>query len=201
MPADAGQRVHDFREVFDALRWLVRDGASWRMMPHDLPPWEAVYQQTQRWIDPGVFEAIVHDLRELLRLASGRAPEPSAQMKRADSVTDPNPAGAPSPSPWPKTARPAQRAPTYSSSRPTHQVPPRIHPFARISGALIGSASDLPILIRAAAGALPVLGHRLSDSWPPILLAAFFCPRSDSGPGKAAEIPAQIGICVSPQKE
>ena len=77
---DAPQRVHDLREVFDALRWIVRAGASWRMMPNDFPPWEAVYQQTQRWIDAGVFEAMVHDLRAVLRLSSGRAPDPSAAV-------------------------------------------------------------------------------------------------------------------------
>ena len=77
---DAPQRVHDLREVFDALRWIVRAGASWRMMPNDFPPWEAVYQQTQRWIDAGVFEAMVHDLRAVLRLSSGRAPDPSATV-------------------------------------------------------------------------------------------------------------------------
>jgi transposase len=36
------------------------------MMPNDFPPWEAVYQQTQRWIAAGVFEAMVHDLRAVL---------------------------------------------------------------------------------------------------------------------------------------
>jgi transposase len=77
---DAPQRVHDLREVFDALRWIVRAGASWRMMPNDFPPWEAVYQQTQRWIDAGVFEAMVHDLRAVLRLSSGRAPDPSGTV-------------------------------------------------------------------------------------------------------------------------
>jgi len=77
---DAPQRVHDLREVFDALCWIVRAGASWRMMPNDFPPWEAVYQQTQRWIDAGVFEAMVHDLRAVLRLSSGRAPDPSATV-------------------------------------------------------------------------------------------------------------------------
>jgi len=70
---DAPQRDHDLREVFDALRWIVRTGAPcWRLLPHDFPPWEAVYQQTQRWLAAGVFEAMVHDLRELLRLAAGR---------------------------------------------------------------------------------------------------------------------------------
>ncbi len=77
---DAPQRSHGLREVFDALRWIVRAGAPWRMMPNDFPPWEAVYQQTQRWINAGVFETMVHDLRAVLRLASGRAPDPSAAV-------------------------------------------------------------------------------------------------------------------------
>ena len=77
---DAPQRTHDLREVFDALRWIVRAGAPWRMLPHDFPPWEAVYQQTQRWLAAGVFEAMAHDLRGLLRLASGREPEPTAAI-------------------------------------------------------------------------------------------------------------------------
>jgi transposase len=75
---DAPQRDHSLREVFNALRWLVRSGATWRMMPHDLPPWPAIYQQTQRWLAAGVFEQIVHDLRMLLRLAQGRSADPSA---------------------------------------------------------------------------------------------------------------------------
>ncbi len=80
---DAPQRTHDLRDIFDALRWILRAGAPWRMLPHDFPPWEAVYQQTQRWIAAGVFEAMVHDLREVLRLAQGRAPEPSAAASTA----------------------------------------------------------------------------------------------------------------------
>lgn len=77
---EAPQRTHDLREVFNALRWLVRAGASWRMLPHDFPPWAAVYQQTQRWLAAGAFEAIVHDLRELLRAAQGRNAQPSAAI-------------------------------------------------------------------------------------------------------------------------
>lgn len=77
---DAPQRTHDLREVFDALRWIVRSGAPWRMLPHDFPPWQAVYQQTQRWLSTGVFEAMVHDLRALLRLAKGRGKEPTAAI-------------------------------------------------------------------------------------------------------------------------
>src|SRR5829696_889782 len=54
---DAPQRTHDLRKVFDALRWIVRAGAPWRMLPNDFPPWEAVYQQTQRWIASGRSES------------------------------------------------------------------------------------------------------------------------------------------------
>jgi transposase len=80
MREDAPQREHDLREVFDALRWMVRSGSPWRYMANDLPPWEIVYQQTQRWIKAGVFEAMAHDLRELLRMAQGRPPDPSAAI-------------------------------------------------------------------------------------------------------------------------
>jgi transposase len=80
MREDAPQREHELREVFNGLRYVIRTGATWRMMPHDLPPWEAVYQQGQRWLRAGVFEAIVHDLREVLRLAEGRKARPSAAI-------------------------------------------------------------------------------------------------------------------------
>lgn len=80
MTLDAPQREHDLREVFNALRYLVRAGCSWRMLPNDLPPWYTVYQQTQRWLTAGSFEAIVHDLRMMLRLAEGRGAQPSAAI-------------------------------------------------------------------------------------------------------------------------
>ncbi|MCX5658228.1 MAG: IS5 family transposase [Planctomycetota bacterium] len=80
MREDAPQREHDLREVFNALRYMVKAGLTWRMMPNDLPPWPAVYQQTRRWIQAGVFERMAHDLRALLRLAQGRSEDPSAAI-------------------------------------------------------------------------------------------------------------------------
>jgi transposase len=80
MSEDAPQRDYSLREVFNGLRWIIRAGAPWRMMPNDLPPWWVVYQQTQRWINAGVFEALVHDLRAVLRLAKGRNEQPSAAI-------------------------------------------------------------------------------------------------------------------------
>jgi transposase len=76
MTEEAPQRVHSLREVLNGLRWLVRAGALWRMMPNDLPPWEVVYQQTQRW------------LRAVLRLAEGPPEQPSTAI--VDSRTLPS---------------------------------------------------------------------------------------------------------------
>jgi transposase len=80
MREDAPQREHDLRTVFNALRWIVRAGSPWRYLPHNFPPWEAVYQQAQRWTAASVFQAMVQDLRELLRMAQGRTPQPSATI-------------------------------------------------------------------------------------------------------------------------
>jgi transposase len=81
----APQRVYDLREVFNALRWIVHTGAPWRYLPGDVPPWPAVSQQTRRWLEAMVFEAMAHDLRELLRWAAGRDPQPTAVI--FDSAT------------------------------------------------------------------------------------------------------------------
>jgi len=78
MKEDAPQREHSLRELFNGLRWLIRTGSPWRMLPHDLPPWHAVYQQPRRWASAGCFEAMVEDLRALLRLAAERNMTPSA---------------------------------------------------------------------------------------------------------------------------
>lgn len=80
MKLDAPQRDHNLRDVFDGLRWIVRTGAQWRLMPNDLPPWHTVHQQATRWIASGVFEDIVHDLRAILRLAMGRNAQPTATI-------------------------------------------------------------------------------------------------------------------------
>src|SRR5215510_659228 len=86
MTEDAPQRDYPLREVFNALRWMVRAGAPWRYLPHDFPSWRAVHQQTQRWLAAGCFEAIVDDLRALLRMAKGRAEQPSAVVLDARTM-------------------------------------------------------------------------------------------------------------------
>jgi transposase len=77
---DAPQRVYPLRDLFDGLRWMIRTGVQWRYIPHNFPPWHAVYQQSRRWMAAGVFEKLVHDLRILLRICADRSPAPSAAI-------------------------------------------------------------------------------------------------------------------------
>ena len=80
MTEQAPQRKYDLRAMFNALRWMARAGAPWRLLPNDFPPWEAVYQQTQRWLQAGCFEAMVNDLRSILRVAHGKQGQPTAAI-------------------------------------------------------------------------------------------------------------------------
>jgi len=73
-------RTTSMRDVMDSILYMASTGCQWRMLPNDFPPWHAVYQQTQRWLKAGVFETMVHDLREVLRLAAGRNAQPSAAI-------------------------------------------------------------------------------------------------------------------------
>jgi transposase len=78
MTEDAPQRRYELREMFNALRWMARSGAAWRMLPTNFPSWQLVYQQTQRWLNAGCFEAMVNDLRSIIRVAQDRQGQPSA---------------------------------------------------------------------------------------------------------------------------
>ena len=78
MKEDAPQREHSLREVFNAVRYVVRAGCPWRLLPNDLPPWWTVHQQAQRWIKAGCFETMADDLRAVLRELAERSAQPSA---------------------------------------------------------------------------------------------------------------------------
>jgi transposase len=80
MRQDAPQRSNDMREAFNAIRYVVKTGCQWRMLPNDLPDWTVAYQQARRWVAAGVFEEIAHDLRLILRLVEERNPRPSAMI-------------------------------------------------------------------------------------------------------------------------
>jgi len=94
MREDAAQRVYSLRSVFNAVRYLVRSGCGWRMLPNDLPPWAAVHQQTLRWLKAERFEMMAHDLREVLRVAAGRNAQPTAVILDSRTVQSTPSSGA-----------------------------------------------------------------------------------------------------------
>ncbi len=75
---DAQQREYPLRSVFNALRYIVKTGCHWRMLPNDLPSRPVVYQQMRRWMEARCFETMVEDLRTLLREYTGRKGQPTA---------------------------------------------------------------------------------------------------------------------------
>jgi len=81
-PLEAPQPKYDLREVWSALRWMVRTGAQWAYLLHDFPPPEIVQAQVHRWMQRGVFEDLVHDLRRL----QGKAAQPSAALYDARTL-------------------------------------------------------------------------------------------------------------------
>lgn len=79
-------RLWTIREILNAIFYIVRAGCVWRMMPHDLPPWKTVYHYFRIWRKDGTWEAINTALREEVRVAEGRDPEPSAGILDSQSV-------------------------------------------------------------------------------------------------------------------
>src|SRR5262245_38053041 len=94
MRQDAPQRAHGLREVFNAVRYVVKAGCQWRMLPHDLPDWTVAYQQARRWVQAGVFEQVAHDLRVVLRLVEERNGQPSAVILDARTLQSTPESGA-----------------------------------------------------------------------------------------------------------
>lgn len=80
------KRSVDIREVINAIFYLIRAGCSWRMLPHDLPPWQTVYSYFEQWKRKGVWSRIHAVLRSKLRELQGRDAEPSAGIIDSQTV-------------------------------------------------------------------------------------------------------------------
>jgi putative transposase len=87
-PAKSGGRPRsaDVREIMNAIRYVLRSGGAWRLLPHEFPPWPTVYASFRRWDADGTWERMAGVLRRDLRVALGRRPEPSAAVLDSQTV-------------------------------------------------------------------------------------------------------------------
>ena len=74
------------REVINAIRYVLRTGCPWRLMPHDLPPWQLAYHYFWVWRREGTWQQIHDALLGRAREAVGRKPTPSAAIIDSQSV-------------------------------------------------------------------------------------------------------------------
>jgi transposase len=72
--------------MLDACIYVLRSGCSWRMLPKDFPPWQAVYRTFRRWLARGLFETMYDELRALWRSRQRRAPDPTGAILDSQSV-------------------------------------------------------------------------------------------------------------------
>ena len=87
-PAKPGgrRRSVNIREVINGILYVLRGGISWRMVPHDLPPWGTVWWYFREWRNDGTWERIEEALRPKVRQMEGRDPTPSAAIIDSQSV-------------------------------------------------------------------------------------------------------------------
>ena len=78
--------LHDRRELVNAMAYWLRAGCAWRLLPHDLPPWQTVYHYFRNWRDQGLWEQIHRVLHVQERTRQGRPPTPSAAILDSQSV-------------------------------------------------------------------------------------------------------------------
>lgn len=79
-------RHHSLRTIVNALLYVLRSGCAWRLLPHEWPPWQSVYYYLRKWRRDGTLERLHTVLREQLRVALGRNPQPSAGSVDSQSV-------------------------------------------------------------------------------------------------------------------
>lgn len=77
---------HEPREIVDAIRYILRNGTSWRNLPGDFPPWPTVYYHFAKWREEGLWRKLNKHLRRELRKRLGRDEEPSAGVVDSQSV-------------------------------------------------------------------------------------------------------------------
>src|SRR5437764_13058041 len=103
-------RTYPLREIVNATLYLARGGCTWRMLPHDFPPWKTVSYYFSTWRDNGTWESVHAALRAEVRAAAGREPTPSAAIIDSQGLS--------------RTAGPCRRCRRTPAARPSCRPTP-----------------------------------------------------------------------------
>jgi putative transposase len=79
-------RTWAYREVVNAIFYIVRSGEAWRLLPHDFPPWQTVYGYYWQWRNSGLWDILNTTLVPVVRHQAGRHPHPSAASSDSQRV-------------------------------------------------------------------------------------------------------------------
>jgi len=85
-PAKRGRKPTPWREVLNAIFYLLRSGCAWRMLPKHFPPWQTVYGWLRRWQHRGVWDKLHEALRVGVRQRGSKHRQPSAGIIDSQSV-------------------------------------------------------------------------------------------------------------------
>jgi putative transposase len=80
------ERTTDIREILNAVFYVLKSGCDWRMLPHDFPKWQTVYDYFNKWKDDGTWEQVHNKLRDKVRLKAGKHKQPTAGIMDSQSV-------------------------------------------------------------------------------------------------------------------
>jgi putative transposase len=80
------KRLHEQREILNAIFWITAAGCAWRMLAHDFPAWQTVYHYFRLWRKNGLWKKIHDQIRHHVRVAEAREPEASAAYIDSQSV-------------------------------------------------------------------------------------------------------------------
>ena len=82
-----GRPSIDLKEIINAIFYVVKEGCSWRGMPHDFPEWETVYGYFNRWSKDGTWEMIhVQFVKKVRKRLFVRKKHPTAASIDSQSI-------------------------------------------------------------------------------------------------------------------
>jgi putative transposase len=79
-------RTIPYREILNAIFYVLKTGCGWRELPHDLPKWYTAYYYFRQFRLDGLWEEINERVCQTVRKAEGRKAEPSAMIIDSQSV-------------------------------------------------------------------------------------------------------------------